>query len=59
MDSHIVGFRYKVHSSTIWQANIGREKEFRASLQKLRGEKADVSGEATEITVSFYPDFNI
>ncbi|XP_044405700.1 sugar transporter ERD6-like 16 [Triticum aestivum] len=30
-------------------ANIGREKEFRASLQKLRGEKADISGEATGI----------
>jgi hypothetical protein len=36
------------------QANVGREKEFHASLQKLRGEDADVSEEAIEIKVGFF-----
>jgi hypothetical protein len=35
------------------QANVGREKEFHISLQKLRGEDADISEEAIEIKVSF------
>jgi hypothetical protein len=35
------------------QANVGREKEFRTSLQKLRGENVDTSEEAIEIKVSF------
>ncbi|XP_047090584.1 sugar transporter ERD6-like 16 [Lolium rigidum] len=38
-----------IPESPRWLANIGKEKEFRASLQKLRGEKADISREATEI----------
>lgn len=42
-----------VLSSTAFklQANVGREKEFHASLQMLRGEDADVSEEAVEIKV--------
>ncbi|XP_044421097.1 sugar transporter ERD6-like 16 isoform X1 [Triticum aestivum] len=44
----LVGLPF-IPESPRWLANIGREKEFRASLQKLRGEKADISGEATEI----------
>ena len=38
------------------QANVGGEKEFHTSLQKLRGEDADVSEEAIEIKVGFYLD---
>uniref|UniRef100_A0ACD5YKT1 Uncharacterized protein n=1 Tax=Avena sativa TaxID=4498 RepID=A0ACD5YKT1_AVESA len=38
-----------IPESPRWLANIGREKEFLASLQNLRGEKADISREATEI----------
>ncbi|VAI61472.1 unnamed protein product [Triticum turgidum subsp. durum] len=44
----LVGLPF-IPESPRWLANIGREKEFRASLQKLRGEKAEISGEATEI----------
>ncbi|KAL6593787.1 hypothetical protein ACP70R_048688 [Stipagrostis hirtigluma subsp. patula] len=40
-----------IPESPRWLANIGREKEFRASLQKLRGEDSDISEEATEIKV--------
>ncbi|KAF7086161.1 hypothetical protein CFC21_089491 [Triticum aestivum] len=50
----LVGLPF-IPESPRWLANIGREKEFRASLQKLRGEKAEISGEATEIIVGFYP----
>uniref|UniRef100_M8AM12 Sugar transporter ERD6-like 16 n=1 Tax=Aegilops tauschii TaxID=37682 RepID=M8AM12_AEGTA len=50
----LVGLPF-IPESPRWLANIGREKEFRASLQKLRGEKADISGEATEIIVCFFP----
>lgn len=35
-----------------WQANTGRVKEFNASLQKLRGENADISEEAAGIRVN-------
>lgn len=38
-----------IPESPRWLANVGREKEFHASLQKLRGEDADVSEEAIEI----------
>ncbi|XP_048536156.1 sugar transporter ERD6-like 16 isoform X2 [Triticum urartu] len=44
----LVGLPF-IPESPRWLANIGKEKEFRASLQKLRGEKADISGEATGI----------
>lgn len=33
------------------QAKTGRQKEFEASLQKLRGKDADISHEAAEIQV--------
>lgn len=33
------------------QAKTGKQKEFEASLQKLRGKDADISGEAAEIKV--------
>lgn len=33
------------------QAKTGRETEFKASLQKLRGKDADISEEAAEIQV--------
>lgn len=33
------------------QANVGREKDFEATLQRLRGSEADVSDEAAEIRV--------
>ena len=36
---------------------MGREKEFHASLQKLRGEDADISEEAIEIKVGFCPNW--
>ncbi|KQK21589.1 hypothetical protein BRADI_1g61757v3 [Brachypodium distachyon] len=38
-----------IPESPRWLANTGREKEFRTSLQNLRGENADISDEATEI----------
>lgn len=44
----LVGLPF-IPGSPRWLANIGRKKECRASLQKLRGEKADISGEATQI----------
>ncbi|KAF0911916.1 hypothetical protein E2562_012740 [Oryza meyeriana var. granulata] len=44
----LVGLLF-IPESPRWLANTGRVKEFHASLQKLRGENADVSEEATEI----------
>ncbi|CAL4939564.1 unnamed protein product [Urochloa decumbens] len=38
-----------IPESPRWLANIGREKEFHASLQKFRGKDSDISEEATEI----------
>ncbi|XP_025794393.1 sugar transporter ERD6-like 5 isoform X2 [Panicum hallii] len=38
-----------IPESPRWLANIGREKEFHASLQKFRGKDYDISEEATEI----------
>ncbi|KAJ8636541.1 hypothetical protein MRB53_010808 [Persea americana] len=38
-----------VPESPRWLAKIGSEKEFKASLQKLRGKDADISKEAAEI----------
>ncbi|KAM0842581.1 hypothetical protein ACQ4PT_058290 [Festuca glaucescens] len=38
-----------IPESPRWLANVGREKEFRTSLQKLRGENVDTSEEAIEI----------
>jgi len=38
-----------IPESPRWLANVGREKEFHTSLQKLRGQDADVSEEAIEI----------
>lgn len=35
----------------MWQANVGREKEFHASLQKFRGRDSDISEESAEIKV--------
>lgn len=35
----------------IFQAKQGRQKEFEASLRRLRGKDADVRAEATEIQV--------
>ncbi|KAG0551003.1 hypothetical protein BDA96_01G386300 [Sorghum bicolor] len=40
---------YFIPESPRWLANVGREKEFHTSLQKLRGQDADVSEEAIEI----------
>lgn len=38
-----------IPESPRWLAKIGKQKEFEASLQKLRGKDADISGEAAEI----------
>lgn len=38
-----------IPESPRWLAKVGREKEFKASLQRLRGKDADISHEATEI----------
>ena len=35
----------------IFQAKVGREKEFRAALQKLRGKNADITREATAMAI--------
>lgn len=49
------GLNKMIHRSQLTlirvQAKIGRQKEFEASLQKLRGKDADVSHEADEIQV--------
>jgi len=45
----LVGHRKWKFTDVKLQANVGREKEFHASLQKLRGEDADISEEAIEI----------
>ncbi|KAG8063302.1 hypothetical protein GUJ93_ZPchr0003g17991 [Zizania palustris] len=44
----LVGLLF-IPESPRWLANTGRMKEFHASLQKLRGENADISEEATGI----------
>ncbi|KAG8063300.1 hypothetical protein GUJ93_ZPchr0003g17991 [Zizania palustris] len=46
----LVGLLF-IPESPRWLANTGRMKEFHASLQKLRGENADISEEATGIRV--------
>jgi len=35
----------------IWQAKLGRDKECRSSLQRLRGSDVDISREANTIRV--------
>ena len=35
------------------QAKIGKEREFEAALQRLRGENADISQEAYDIKVTY------
>ncbi|OMP04982.1 General substrate transporter [Corchorus olitorius] len=40
-----------IPESPRWLAKIGREKEFEAALQKLRGKDADISNEADEIRI--------
>ncbi len=37
----------------VFQAKVGREGEFQAALQKLRGKDTDVTREAEEIQVVF------
>ncbi|KAJ8766497.1 hypothetical protein K2173_022556 [Erythroxylum novogranatense] len=41
-----------VPESPRWLAKVGRQKEFRVALQKLRGEDADVTREAAEIQIT-------
>ena len=53
----LVGHRKWKFTDVKLQANVGREKEFHASLQKLRGEDADISEEAIEIKVGFCPNW--
>ncbi|PKI74104.1 sugar transporter ERD6-like 5 [Punica granatum] len=38
-----------IPESPRWLAKVGREKEFKASLQRLRGKNADISQEASDI----------
>ncbi|PUZ40988.1 hypothetical protein GQ55_9G467100 [Panicum hallii var. hallii] len=45
----LLGGLFFIPESPRWLANVGREKEFHASLQKLRGEDTDISEEAIEI----------
>ncbi|CAL4914531.1 unnamed protein product [Urochloa decumbens] len=45
----LLGGLFFIPESPRWLANVGREKEFHTSLQKLRGEDADISEEAIEI----------
>ncbi|CAI0383735.1 unnamed protein product, partial [Linum tenue] len=42
-----------IPESPRWLARVGRVKEFKASLQRLRGKNADVSVEEDEIQVSW------
>ncbi|KAA8545052.1 hypothetical protein F0562_019849 [Nyssa sinensis] len=44
----VVGLFF-IPESPRWLAKIGREKEFEANLQRLRGKYADISQEVTEI----------
>uniref|UniRef100_A0A5B7CA03 Putative sugar transporter ERD6-like 5 isoform X2 n=2 Tax=Davidia involucrata TaxID=16924 RepID=A0A5B7CA03_DAVIN len=44
----VVGLFF-IPESPRWLAKIGREKEFEANLQRLRGKNADISQEVTEI----------
>ncbi|CAN0920699.1 Sugar transporter ERD6 [Linum grandiflorum] len=41
-----------IPESPRWLAKLGKEKEFRTALQRLRGENVDISQEADDITVS-------
>ncbi|KAA8536907.1 hypothetical protein F0562_029385 [Nyssa sinensis] len=45
---HVVGLFF-IPESPRWLAKIGQEKEFEASLQRLRGENSDISEEVVEI----------
>ncbi|CAN6306538.1 unnamed protein product [Urochloa humidicola] len=45
----LLGGLFFIPESPRWLANVGREKEFHTSLQKLRGEDADISEEVIEI----------
>ncbi|XP_048325027.2 sugar transporter ERD6-like 5 isoform X2 [Ziziphus jujuba] len=40
---------FLIPESPRWLAKVGREKEFEAALQRLRGQNADIFQEATEI----------
>lgn len=41
----------KVHNVKFIQAKQGKQKEFEASLRRLRGKNSDISAEAAEIQV--------
>lgn len=43
----------------LWQANVGREKDFQVALRNLRGKDADVSHEAAEIEVSPFTETSL
>ncbi|RLN40663.1 hypothetical protein C2845_PM01G15900 [Panicum miliaceum] len=47
--AYIIGALLSWRSLVVVEANIGREKEFHASLQKFRGKDYDISEEGTEI----------
>lgn len=38
---------------TLFQVMVGRQREFEATLERLRGKDADISCEASEILVSY------
>lgn len=53
LEVHEYAFKCSNYECNCLQAKVGREKEFEASLQHLRGKDTDISFEASDIKVTF------
>lgn len=51
MQYFLLNLAMKINMYVLFQAKVGREKEFQLALRSLRGRDVDISHEAAEILV--------